>query len=121
VYGNGPADNRSFFPSLSANGGTLLIQSAASDLVGHDFNQSTDLFALARLLYVWTIAAGSGGSPTLAWFARPGENYHVQYKTTLSDSGWQEVSAPVTIIGGTARVTDGEPASSQRFYRVVAF
>src|SRR5262249_474685 len=113
--------NRSFGPILSANGGTLLVPSAASDLVAHDFNQASDLFALSKSLYVWVVARGPGQGATLAWFARPGENYQVQYKTALSDPEWREVAGPGMINGATAEFTDPSPPSNQRFYRVTAF
>jgi WD40-like Beta Propeller Repeat len=117
----GPANDRSFAPSLSANGGTLLIPSAASDLVARDFNQSSDLFADAEATYIWVVEKQPGQGPTLAWFAQPGQTYHVQYKTSLSDLQWQDSLDPVTVSGAGAQFTDNEPSPSQRFYRVIGF
>jgi Tol biopolymer transport system component len=118
---NGAAgDNRSVAPLFSGDGRTLLFQSAASDLVAHDFNQSSDLLTLA-LLYASIIPAANGHGPTLTWPARPGETYSVQFRNTLSDPGWQTVSGPVVISGNQAQLTDSTPITGQRFYRVVAF
>ena len=116
-----PANNRSFAPIFSANGATLLLPSAASDLVAYDFNQSSDLFSLAKALYVWVVGGPPGQGTTLAWFARPGENYRVQYKDSLSDTAWREATGSVTITSSMARLTENSPPSSQRFYRVVSY
>ena len=114
------ADNRSLAPVFSSDGRTLLFQSAASDLVAGDLNHGSDIFALA-LLYAKIIPPGPGRGPVLTWPARPGENYQVQFKNTLSDLGWQTVSGTVTITGNQAQLTDLAPGNGQRFYRVVAF
>ena len=116
-----PANNRSFAPVFSSNGGTLLIPSAASELLEHDFNQSSDLFMDTEALYLWVVERRPGQGPTLAWFARPGPTYHVQYKTNLTDGEWQEVTGLVTINGSAAQFTDSTPSASQRFYRVISF
>ena len=114
------ADNRSLAPIFSGDGRTLVFQSAASDLVAPDFNHSSDVFALA-LLYATIVPATAGHGPTVTWPARPGETYKVQFKNTLSDADWQNVSGTVTITGNQAQLTDLSPANGQRFYRVVAF
>jgi hypothetical protein len=121
VDGAGPSNNRSFLPILSSNGGTLIIPSAASDLIAHDFNQSSDLFARSEALYAWVALREPGQGATLAWFAQPGQNYRVEYKTSLTDSEWQEAAGSMTFIGGSARFTDAASPANQRFYRVVAF
>ena len=119
-FNGAAADNRSLAPVFSGDGRTLVFQSAASDLVAQDFNHGSDLFALA-LLYASIIPATSGHGPTLTWLVRPGETYQVQFKNTLSDPDWQNVSGTVTITGDQAQLTDLAPANSQRFYRVAAF
>jgi Tol biopolymer transport system component len=119
--GSGPSNNRSFPPMLSANGGTLLIPSAASDLVAHDFNMSSDLFASSEALYVWVGLNGPGQGATLAWFSQPKQNYRIEYKAGLADSEWREAAGSMTFIGGRAHFTDAAPSGVQRFYRVVAF
>ena len=114
------ADNRSLAPVFSGDGRTLVFQSAATDLVAQDFNHGSDVFALA-FLYATIDPATSGHGPTLSWPARPGETYQVQFKDTLSDSVWQDVSGVVTTSGNLAQLTDLARSSAQRFYRVVAF
>ena len=116
----GSADNRSVFPLFSGDGHMLLFQSPASDLVAQDFNFGTDLFAYA-FLYVSVAPATTGRGPTLSWPARPGETYQVQFKNSLSEPQWQNVSGTVSITGNQAQLTDLTASSGQRFYRVVAF
>ncbi len=113
------ADNRSLTPIFSGDGHTLFLQSWASDLYPQDFNQSADVLA-QTFLYV-SISTSLGQGPTLSWPVQPGETYHAQYKDRLADAQWQEVSGSITIAGTQAQITDRAPASSQRFYRVVAF
>ncbi len=45
-YGTGPGNGPSILPVLSANGRTVIFQSAASDLIDHDSNEATDVFVL---------------------------------------------------------------------------
>ena len=85
-----------------------------------DFNQGSDVVALS-FLYGSITLGGAGQGPTLTWLARPGEGYLVQFKTTLSDGNWQDVTGVVTITGNQAKLTDLAPASGQRFYRITAF
>ena len=82
-------------------------------------SHGSDVFALA-FLYATIVPATAGHGPTLSWPARPGETYQVQFKNTLSDTVWQNVSGTVTLTGNQAQLTDLAPASGQRFYRVVA-
>jgi Tol biopolymer transport system component len=116
-----PADNRSLTPAFSADGRSLLFQSWAADLVSGDFNQSEDVLVLTFLYATVLPASTPGVGPTLSWSTRPGEAYHVQYKETLTDPVWQEVSGVVTVVGSQAQLTDLAPGAGQRFYRVVAF
>lgn len=65
------------------------------------------------------IATTDGGSPTITWPALSGQTFRVEYKTNLTDSLWQNISAPVTITGNRGHLTDPASASGHRFYRVV--
>jgi len=116
-----PGDNRSLLPVFSAAGRTLLFQSWASDLIPDDFNHWDDVLALSLLYVTITPGGGPGQGATLTWPVRPGENYLVQFKTSLGDAAWQPVSGNVTVSGNQANLTDLAPSSGQRFYRVVAF
>jgi hypothetical protein len=117
---DGPPDNRSRTPVFSSDGHTLVLESWASDLVAHDFNQSADVFAIS-FLHVTITRLGRGHGSTLNWPSRPGERYRIEFKNNLSDSEWREVKRPVTVVGNHAQVTELEDEPSQRFYRVVGF
>ena len=106
-------------PFFSGDGHTLVFSSYASDLLGGDFNHSSDVFALG-LLYASITAGLPGFGPTISWPARPGETYHVQFKDALTDAVWQEASDVITITGDRAQLTDLAPSNSQRFYRIAA-
>jgi Tol biopolymer transport system component len=113
------ADNRSGLPLFSGDGRTLFFQSWASDLVPLDLNSGGDVFSLA-FLYA-AISPGTGGlGPTITWPARPCETYHVQYKNSLGEPTWLDVSGTVTIMGYRAELTDQAPSADARFYRVSA-
>ena len=47
--GNLTANRQSVQPMFSSNGRTLVFQSWASDAIGHDFNQTADLYAFQFL------------------------------------------------------------------------
>jgi Tol biopolymer transport system component len=115
-YSGLPADNWSLSPIFSGAGRTPVFQSWASDIAAQDFNRGSDVFALAFLY-----ASIAGQPATLTWPARPGETYHVQFKNSLGDSSWQEVSGTVTITNGQAHLTDLAPAIGQRFYRIAVY
>jgi WD40-like Beta Propeller Repeat len=119
LYQPGLADNRSATPFFNGNGHKLIFASVASDLLGGDFNHSADVFALG-FLYASITAGLPGFGPTITWPARPGETYHVQFKSALTDAVWQEVSGVITFTGDLAQLTDLAPSDSQRFYRIAA-
>jgi hypothetical protein len=114
-------DNRSSRPIFAGDGRSLFLGSYASGLVPQDLNRSEDVFALGFLYATISPASTPGLGPTLTWPARPGETYHVQFKSTLSDTSWQDVTGTVAVTGNQASLTDQAPASGQRFYRVVAY
>jgi hypothetical protein len=66
-----------------------------------------------------SVAPGSV-SPSISWPVIPGVGYQVQFKNSLSDSVWQDLSAPFSIIGDRAVLHDVSPASGRRFYRIIA-
>ena len=115
------ADNRSFNPVFSGNGRTLLFQSWASDLAAQDFNHTSDLFAYAPLYLVLVPASAPGQAPWLSWPWALGKTYRVEYKESLGDAAWQQLSGTATNSGSRAWLQDAAPGASQRFYRVVAF
>jgi Tol biopolymer transport system component len=117
--GTASGDNRSLTPVFSGDGRTLVFASWASNLAADDFNHFSDLFAFA-FLYVNVTLGAPGQGPTLSWPYVSGHNYQVEYKNNLNDSVWQQVAGTININGNQASLTDPAPASSQRFYRVVA-
>ena len=117
--GTASGDNRSLTPVFSGDGRTLVFASWASNLAADDFNHFSDLFAFA-FLYVNVTLGAPGQGPTVSWPYVSGHNYQVEYKNNLNDSVWQQVAGTININGNQASLTDPAPASSQRFYRVVA-
>lgn len=117
--GTASGDNRSLTPVFSGDGRTLVFASWASNLAADDFNHFSDLFAFA-FLYVNVTLGAPGQGPTISWPYVSGHNYQVEYKNNLNDSVWQQVAGTININGNQASLTDPAPASSQRFYRVVA-
>ncbi len=120
----GAADN-SALPVLSANGGTLVFESIAADLAELDFNSVNDLFSFSVLSTntptPFEVSAEPGSvSPAMSWPVIPGVGYQVQFKNSLTDAVWQDLSAPISIIGGRAVLHDVSPSSGQRFYRIIA-
>ncbi len=119
-FGNSTADNRSFAPVFSGDGQTLVFQSWASDLVGQDFNHTSDLFAVAFFYAAISPANTAGQGPWLSWPFEPAKNYRVQYKATLDEANWHDLTGAVTNDGMKAYLQDPAPASTQRFYRILA-
>ena len=117
--GTASGDNRSLTPVFSGDSRTLVFASWASNLAADDFNHFSDLFAFA-FLYVNVTLGAPGQGPTISWPYVSGHNYQVEYKNNLNDSVWQQVAGTININGNQASLTDPAPASSQRFYRVVA-
>jgi hypothetical protein len=121
----GSGANRSAEPCFSPDGQTLVFQSAAFDLVTHDFNLSGDIFAfnlfgggLIPVFYVQTLPGppASATSPTLVWPVLSGKTYQLRYKNSLSDPAWQPLPGNITVLGNTAHFTDSNPMSGARFY-----
>lgn len=124
-FGPFGAADKSALPVLSANGGVLVFESTAADLVKLDFNSANDLFTFsvpstnAPTPFEVTVEPGSV-SPAISWPVTPSVGYRAQFKNSLSDSVWQDLSAPISIIDGRAVLHDVSPASGQRFYRIIA-
>jgi Tol biopolymer transport system component len=120
----GTADN-SALPILSADGGLLVFESTAADLAEFDFNSANDLFTFSvpstNVLTPFEVTVAPGSvNPAISWPVIPGVGYRVQFKNSLGDAVWQDLSAPISIIGGSAVLHDASPASGQRFYRIIA-
>jgi hypothetical protein len=61
----------------------------------------------------------TNGGARLTWSAVSGATYRVQYKTSLNDSGWSDLSPDVVANGATASLTD-KSLGNRRFYRILA-
>ncbi len=137
---NFSANNRSAMPVFSGDGLTLAFQSAASDLIANDFNNSSDIFAFDLIALPGTGLGGFGAtnsippfsiqlngiggsvqnpSPVLNWPLVSGKSYQAQFKDSVSDSTWQNVNGGVVFIGNTGYINDLSPSQGQRFYRIV--
>jgi hypothetical protein len=139
--GNRAANGRSLNPVFSGDGQTLFFQSWASDLGADDFNQASDIFALALStngvggvtnaappLEFSGISLGSANGqfttnqgPTLTWETVPGTGYQVQFKNNLTDSQWQDLDGRATVVGSQGEITDLAPGPTQRFYRIISY
>jgi hypothetical protein len=135
------ASGPSLCPVFSGDGQTLFFESWASDLAPGDFNEASDVFALALPItgsagstnaappleftgIVWETATGqfSPNQPLmLSWSSTPGAGYQVQFKNNLTDPEWQPLDGPATVVGTQGQIIDFSPGVSQRFYRLVSF
>jgi len=60
-----------------------------------------------------------GGNFSFSFPTQPGHNYDVQYTSAIGNGGWQSLTnLPGT--GTLLNITDRNPPSTQRFYRVIA-
>jgi hypothetical protein len=92
---------------------------------GTYFNPSQGIFADATVLPLpppMTLVANTRGKNLqLTWNSQPGSSYHVQFKSSLTESSWTDLSAAILATDTTVSWTD--PAlitDSQKFYRVVS-
>jgi Tol biopolymer transport system component len=128
-FGTSSGNNRSFAPLFSGDGGTLIFQSAASDLTPGDFNNGTDIFTFALStsapipLFSAGISAGAtpAQGPWISWPVLLGKTYRVQFKDDLNDSSWQDLVGSISVVGNQGHLNDLAPAANRRFYRIVAY
>jgi hypothetical protein len=122
-FANRGADNRSRSPTFSGDGKILFFESSASDLVDQTYNFNPNIFAYGSYVYQpfpVAIAVDTQG-PLLSWPTVPGKTYQVQFKNTLSDPAWQDLSGDVSTVGNLEYFRDISPGPVLRFYRVKAF
>jgi hypothetical protein len=106
------------FGTLSRNGTGDFDGDGASDLF--EFQAGTDPKNPASVFRAFVVYSGTPGpAPTIAWPVAAGKSYRVQFKNDLRDSGWQDLSGGVTVIGTNGFAYDLAPATGQRFYRVM--
>jgi Tol biopolymer transport system component len=122
-------ENRSLTPVFSADGQTLFFESWGSGIVAQDFNHGSDLYAYSLSysgqipLYSASIirGTGAGSRPWITWPQALGRTYHVQFKNSLNDAQWQDLSGTISVIGSQGWLNDLTVGSGPRFYRVVAY
>ena len=127
--GGGRANTSSSSPVFSGDSQTLMFASWAPDLVAGDFNHTSDLFAMilvsstAIVPFAVSVSAAPGatGGNWLNWSVEAGRAYRVLFKNDLSDSIWQTLNAPISIVGDRASARDNSVSASARFYRIVAY
>jgi Tol biopolymer transport system component len=124
-FGPWSASNRSMDPVFSADGRALFFESAASDLIEHDFNNQLDILAYNIIssvdIPVFQVSfAPAGHGMDMTWPVPPGTTTQVQFKNSLTDPEWQDLKTGVTIIGNQGYLRDLGLSGPQRFYRIVA-
>ncbi len=134
------ASGPSLRPVFSGDGQTLFFESWASDVAPGDFNDASDVFALALPIsgsenptntpplaftgIAWETPNGqySADQPLiLTWASAAGGSYQVQFKNNLTDPAWQPLQGPATVVGNQGQIIDFTPGATQRFYRVVSY
>jgi len=138
--GSFSASGPSLRPVFSGDGQTLFFESWASDVAPGDFNDASDVFALALPIsgsenptntpplaftgIAWETPNGqySADQPLiLTWASAAGGSYQVQFKNNLTDPAWQPLPGPATVVGNQGQIIDFTPGAAQRFYRVVSY
>jgi hypothetical protein len=119
--GTAGGDWRSAGPVLSVDGTVVFFNSAASDLVTGDLNNSQDIFYFSNPVVGRAFPAWSSGNANVTWTAVPGHTYRLQYKSSLTDTNdWVAVTGDVSAANGTASKLDTTaPAATRRLYRVL--
>lgn len=107
--------------ALAGGANCVAFTSIANDLMLGDFNEALDVFAADLDAGTPKVSVTRlGGQTILTWPATPILPSLVQYKDSLSDPGWHDLGAGVTVNGPYASVTDATAGSApQRFYRLV--
>ena len=67
---------------------------------------------------VFTSITQSAGMIGLTWSGLPGQSFQAQYATSLTQTTWSNLGAPVTATNGFGGQTDSAPGRTERFYRV---
>jgi hypothetical protein len=122
-FGNRGADNRSRSPIFSGDGKILFFESSASDLVGQTFNFNPNIFAYGTYVmppFPVAVMLDTQG-PLLSWPTVPGKTYQVQFKNSVNDPLWQDLSGDVSTVGNVEYFRDTSPSPVLRFYRIKSF
>jgi len=117
------------FTDLNLSPGTYTYMVRAVTLQttpsGTYFNPSQGIFANATVFPLpppmSIIANRAENSVQLTWNSQPGSSYHVQFKNSLTQSTWTDLSGSILATDTTTSWSDPAPMTdSQKFYRVVS-
>ncbi|MBI3848808.1 MAG: PD40 domain-containing protein [Verrucomicrobia bacterium] len=107
-----------YFNGLQRDGTGDYDGDGQTDLM--EFMAGTDPTNAGSILRVVTLSSPSSGPVQIFWSAVPGKKYRVQFKTSLSDSMWNDLVGDVTATDTTGFKEDSSAGAwSQRFYRVM--
>jgi hypothetical protein len=107
-----------FFDTLDRDGAGDFDGDGRTDR--QEFLAGTDPTNAGSVLRVITLTQDGSRNTTVFWAAAPGRTYKVQYKNTVEDTGWIDLSGTVRFNGSTASFVDSPaPTRSHRFYRVM--
>ncbi len=85
-----------------------------------EFQAGTDPTNLGSALRVITLSPPTSGPVQVFWSAVPGKKYRVQFKASLLDVAWTDLTGDVTAADTTGFKVDASTgAAAQRFYRVL--
>ena len=123
-----PIAQTSFLDStVSPGNSTYMIRAITLQTTpsGTYFNPSQGIFVNATVLSppppMTLIANCTAGSMQLTWNSQPGSSYRVQFKSSLTETNWTDLSGAIIATGITTSWYDPAPlANSQKFYRVVS-
>jgi hypothetical protein len=71
------------------------------------------------ILEAITVQSAATGAMDVLWAAVPGRRYRVQFRDDFNASGWATFPGDVSATSTTGFKRDDDPASRQRFYRVL--
>ena len=84
---------------------------------GNYFNPSQGIFALSPMAITVSAQRNLTGM-VLTWNSQSGSGYHVDARTSLTQSGWTNLSGTIFAAGATTSWTDTKITAASRFYRV---
>lgn len=114
-------------PSMSnwTNFQYVVVATGTSSLLQFGFQNDNSIFGLDDVSLTsvpppaFESVNKSGQTVTLTWSAIAGQNYQVQYLTSLLQTNWINLGGTVQATSSSMTSTDSTATSSQRFYRVL--
>jgi len=114
-------------PNVSPGVYTYMVRSVTLQTTpsGTYFNASQGVFVDATVFSpppaMTLLVDRTANSIGLTWNSQPGSYYHVQFKSSLSQAEWLDLSESTVANGAVTSWSDPGPmVDSQRFYRVVS-